>query len=302
MSNKDVYFKDITDTRDNLTKRQQKEIRKFYSDWSKEVKSQVEGSNISSQQDLAKLYYSLRNSSRQLSAEINNEVVRNAGVMGDVVVRTNQRWLKSLGMSTDSLDYRLSAQKDIAIRSIITGNLYQDGKPLNKTIWNITDSNIKDINSIISKGIVLNYTADEIARQLERYLNPTKLSGSLFQKYTDANGKTFYMHLKNRQPDWRAQRLARTVLQHAYQQSLVLTTKDNPFVTGYIWHSNGANACPICIDRDGQFYKASELPLDHPNGQCDFEVAIDEEKARNDIIGFLNNPIEYPDIQRYLGE
>lgn len=302
MASNDIYFKDITDTRDELTKRQQKEVRKFYSSWSKEVKSQVEGSSISTQQDLAKLYYSLRNSSRQLSAEINNEVRRNVGTMGDVVVRTNQRWLNSLGLDTNSLNYRLSAQKDIAVRSILTGSLYENGKPLSSTVWNLTNSNLKDIQSIISKGIILNQSPTEIAKQLERYLNPVMMTGSLFQRYTDSNGKTYFMHLRNRQADWRAQRLARTMLQHAYQQSLVLTTKDNPFVTGYIWHSNGANACPICLDRDGQFYKASELPLDHPNGQCDFEVAIDEEKVKNDLAGYLNNPVEYPDIQRYLGE
>ena len=56
------------------------------------------------------------------------------------------------------------------------------------------------------------------------------------------------------------------------------------------------------MDRDGQFYKAEELPLDHPNGQCDFEVAIDEDKARNDLAGFFENPIEYPDIQRFVSD
>ena len=51
-----------------------------------------------------------------------------------------------------------------------------------------------------------------------------------------------------------------------------------------------------------KFYKAEELPLDHPNGQCDFEVAIDEDKARNDLAGFFENPIEYPDIQRFVSD
>ena len=92
------------------------------------------------------------------------------------------------------------------------------------------------------------------------------------------------------------------MLQHSYQQTLVSLTKDNPFVTGYIWHADGANACELCMDRDGQFYKAEELPLDHPNGQCDFEVAIDEDKARNDLAGFFENPIEYPGIQRFVSD
>ncbi len=306
MSSTDWYFQDAIEARNDLTKRQEKSIRHAYNEWAKEVRAEAErlsrtpGSEDEAR-EMTKLYYQLRNASRQLSAEINNEVSKNINSMGEVTVRANKRWLASLGLESNKLDLKMSVSKDSAIRSILSGNLYQSGKPLSERVWNITDSNVKDMYSIIARGIALNQTPNEMAKQLEKYLNPGKNLGWTVQKYIDANGRVHIARVSNNQVDWKAQRLARTMLQHAYQQSLVALTKDNPFVLGYIWHADGANACPLCMDRDGQFYTANDLPLDHPNGQCDFEVAIDEEKARNDLAGFYENPIEYPDIQRWIG-
>lgn len=307
MSSADWFFKDAIEARDELTKRQEKAIRKSYNEWAMEVReeanrlSRIPGSQ-NEQRQMAELYYQLRNASRQLSAEINNEVNSNVNNMGSVVVRTNQRWLSSLGLSTNALDYKMSASKDSAIRSILSGNLYQNGKPLSERVWNLADGNLKDIYSIIGRGIALNQSPYDIAKQLEKYLNPSQHLGWTVKQYTDANGRIHIARIGNNQVDWKAQRLARTMLQHSYQQTLVSLTKDNPFVLGYIWHADGANACELCMDRDGQFYKAEELPLDHPNGQCDFEVAIDEDKARNDLAGFFENQIEYPDIQRFVSD
>lgn len=306
MSSADWFFQDATEARDELTKKQERVIRHSYNEWAKEVRdearnlSRVPGSQ-NEQRELAQLYYELRNASRQLSAEINNEVSSNINDMGSVVVRVNQRWLNSLGLSTDALDYKMSAAKDSAIRSILTGNLYQNNKPLSERVWQTTDGNLQDIYSVISRGIALNQSPYEIAKQLEKYLNPNQKLGWTVQSYTDENGRLKFARIHNSQVDWRAQRLARTMLQHSYQQSLVALTKDNPFVKGYIWHAQG-DACELCADRDGQFYTAESLPLDHPNGQCDFEVAVDEDKAMRDLAGFYENPIEYPDIQRFVSD
>lgn len=307
MQSADWFFKDAKQARDDLTKRQEKSIRKFYNDWAKEVReeanrlSRIPGTK-DEQRKMAEFYYQLRNASKQLSSEINNEVNKNMNSIGTDLVRTNKRWLSSLGLSTSSLDYKMSKAKDVAIRSILTGNLYQDGKPLSEKIWNLTDGNLKDIFTIVSRGIALDQSINEIAIHLEKYLNTYKSLGWTVSKYVDANGITRFARIKNSKVDWRAQRLARTMLQHSYEQTLVALTKDNPFVKGYIWHVDGANSCELCMERDGQFYTAESLPLDHPNGQCDFEVAVDEEKAMRDLAGFFNNPIEYPDINRFISD
>ena len=294
---KDYIFKDAVEARNSLTVKQEREIRKIYNEWAREARDiakSVDRVNIDDARASAQLYYQLRSASKQISAEINGEVSKNINVMGDIVVGTNSRWLSKLGFTEESLNRKFSPTKDMAIRSILTGNLYQKEIPLSDRVWNITDSNLKDIYTIISKGIVTNQSINDIALQLEKYLKPDK---NLGWSISNVEGSLYQIH--NRKADWRAERLARTMLQHSYQQTLVAVTKDNPFVSGYIWHATGNHPCELCSDRDGNFYTAETLPLDHPNGQCDFEVVVNQEKAEKDLAGFYQNPIYYPDIQRF---
>lgn len=287
MPSANFYLRDAVEARNSLTKRQEKDIRKLYNQWAREARREAESlkgveGTINEQRRLAELYYQLRSGSLQLSAEINNLVSSNANEMGNIVARVNQRWLKSLGFTEDSINRKMSPAKDMAIRNILTGNLYEQKIPISSRIWNLADSNLQDMYTIIAKGIAQEQSMEHIARQLEKYLMPGKSVGWTTQ-IVDQNGVQRILSIHNNTVDYRAQRLARTVVQHSYQQVLVGLTRNNPFVLGYLWHAEGANACQICLDRDGQFYTASELPLDHPNGQCEMEVVIDNGIADKEI-------------------
>ena len=83
--------------------------------------------------------------------------------------------------------------------------------------------------------------------------------------------------------DYNAQRLARTMISHAYEESFVAVTKNNPFIEAYQWITSGSDrVCEICIDRESSdhyglgpgIYPKDALPLDHPNGMCTFDVVI----------------------------
>ena len=39
----------------------------------------------------------------------------------------------------------------------------------------------------------------------------------------------------------------------------------------------------MCEERDGQFFTAEDLPLDHPNGMCTMEPDIDMHEALKDL-------------------
>ena len=65
------------------------------------------------------------------------------------------------------------------------------------------------------------------------------------------------------------------MVQHAYQESFVRVTKNNPFIDSYQWLASGGDRmCDICAERDGKIYSKDELPLDHPNGMCTFVVVM----------------------------
>lgn len=267
--NKDLIFKDALDARDEITKRQEREIRKMYNEWAREIRDSAsalskigDAKSANQSRELAQLYYQLRSASKQLTAEINTKVSDNVEYMANAVVNCNKRWLHSLGFTNTSIDTKFSYAKDLAIRNIITGNVYTTGYSLSYRLWQLDNNTVKDIYTVVAKGIAQNKSVYEISKMLEKYVRPTARL-------------PYQIGVHSQVTDYNAQRLARTLIQHTYQQTLVALTKDNPFVKGYIWHVDGPHSCELCDERDGQFFTAEDLPLDHPNGMCSMEPYID---------------------------
>ena len=271
----DVIFKDAEEARDSITKRELKEIRHLYTEWAKDIKREYNsyklsgGTNIQKMRDLAKMYYNMRNASKQVGYEINNRIIAGVTDISNITVAVNNRWLKSLGIDANTFNAKYSYASNVAVRNIITGNLYEDKMPLSSRIWNITEYQLKDIYTIISYGIAQNKSVYEISKMLEKYVNPRARSPF---RVVYQDGKPYIIH--NVKSDYNAIRLARTMIQHSYQNTLVTITRNNPLVKGYIWHASGGHVCELCQDRDGTFYTADDIPMDHPNGQCTIEVVL----------------------------
>lgn len=301
-------FNEAISQRNSITKRELRYIRKLYNEWAREVKAEANrlkslGSpgTLNEERALARLYYELRNASKQLTVDIERTVRNGASDVADAVVRTNKKWLISLGMDISSFEYRFTSEKKRAINRILTGQIYKGFNGLSQRVWQIGQGHEKDIYNIIAKGVAFGKSPYEIAKDIEKYVNPSKrLPWS--NVYRDTNGNVVRFPVKNRKVDYNAMRLVRTTLQHTYQEALIEMTKDNPFVEGYLWIAAGSHPCPVCQDRDGTIYKASNVPYDHPNGMCDIEPVIDKEKAMEDIKGFYENPIYYPKLQRFTGD
>lgn len=283
-------FQETVTLRDYITKDQEREIRKFYNQWAREIR-ELEKSlpktpdTLDERRKLAELYYQLRSASIQLSTEINSSITSHVEWMGRVVERVNAKWLESLGFTKESINRKFSQITDTAIRNILTGNVYAKGGSLSDRVWKLTNSNLNDMNTIIAKGLAEGKSLNEIAKELTKYVNPDAKLGWQYVKYIDKNGNLVYNRLRNNQVDYNARRLAKTMIQHAYQQALVSLTKDNPFVNGYIWHADGKRPCALCEDRDNQFFTAEELPLDHPNGECSMEPSLDYKLIEDSIKG-----------------
>lgn len=138
-----------------------------------------------------------------------------------------------------------SINKD-AVKEIVFGGAYKDRKGLSERIWQDTRKKNKDIENIIVKGLSNKTSAKDLAKELLEYINPS---------------------INN--PGYCSKRLARTVINHAFQMAQKRSCSKNPFVTGIEWQiSNHGNVCPLCKDREGIIYKVNELPLDHPMGRC----------------------------------
>lgn len=285
-----LLMKDAEEARDAITKKQQREISKLYSDWAKEVgeraeyfKNKTTPSSVLAEQQLRILQNQLTETSRQVSNEVNNKIVSNMYLMADSVVKSNVKWLESLGFTNlDKISASFTSVPDQQVRRLVTGQVYQSGWSLSKAIWSDNEKALKDIYSIVASGLAQNRPIYEIAKNLESYVNPNrKLNWNLVME----DGRRIY----KKSVDYNAQRLARTLVQHSYQTSFVAVTKNNPLILSYRWIANGSRVCPLCMEMDGKIFEKDDLPLDHPNGMCTMEPVIDDNYLDR-LANWVTNP------------
>lgn len=261
---------DIADgIRVELTKQQQKEIEDLYRRVAKNIAKEAEKiprttSDAMRQQYLKKLQKQVDDQLEKLGKEIQGTITHNMALTAQAMVSANQQVLGSVGLYIQGAFSRVP---DDVVRSVATGQLYKGNWSLSKAIWGNTQKTQKDINTVIAEGIAQNKSAYAIAKDMEKYVNPSAKKDWDWAKVYPGTSKKV---------DYNAQRLARTAVSHAYQQSFVRTTQKNPFVTKYKWlGSNSHRICPICAERDGKLFEKDELPLDHPNGMCTFVAVMD---------------------------
>lgn len=157
---------------------------------------------------------------------------------------------------------KFSKVNEDVLRMLVSGKVYKDKVSLSGRIWN----NKKKVDEHIAFLLAQKKHPMDIARELEQYVNPAA------RKYTNAEGYKY----TGRQVEYNALRLARTYINHAYQEAARDTSEANPFIQKLIWKSSHhKNMCGLCGSRDGKEYDPKDMPLDHPNGFCSFTYKTD---------------------------
>lgn len=298
MANK-LVFKDAEEAKKSIMVEQQKEIAKLYEDWADDIAKQAEyySHKFTSSAFISERYYKqlrrqLRKTSQEVSNEIYNKIKSNMYLISDEVVKSNVKWLKSFGFSEEGLNATFSYVPKDTVERLVTGQIYKSGWSLSKRIWGDNEQTLKDIYQVMAKGIAEQKPIYDIAKDLESYVRP---NARLPWNLRMADGVRIY----KKQVDYNAQRLARTLVQHSYQQSFISTTKDNPFILDYVWRANGSRVCELCMSRDGMHYKKDDLPMDHPNGMCVMEPSIDKDMDKK-LADWFNSPDgTYPEIDEF---
>lgn len=300
MANK-LTFKDAEAARDAIMVSQKKEIAALYEGWADEIceRAKYYSHKSTASAPVSERYYrELQKQLRQTSQEVSNEIYKkiksNIYTVADAVVSDNVKWLESFGFSSDGLNAAFSYVPHEIVQNLITGQIYDSGWSLSSRIWGDNEQTLKDIYQVMAKGLAENKPIYEIAKDLESYVRP---SAKLPWNLRMADGKKIY----KKQVDYNAQRLARTLVQHGYQQSFIATTQKNPFITEYVWRSNGSRVCDLCKARDGVHYKKTELPMDHPNGMCTMEPVVADDMI-DQLADWFNSPDgTYPEIDAFAG-
>lgn len=299
MAKDPLVFKDAEKARDAITQQQKAEIIKTYQKWADEIGEKAKmyshktaPSYAIAERQMKELEKQLRATSDKVANEIYGGIKSSIYTVSEAVVNTNKEWLKGLGFEGETLDIAFNYVPDEMVQKLVTGQIYDSGWSLSKRIWDDKEETLSELYKITAGGVAQNKSIYEIAKDLEKYVSPTAAKP---WNLVDKDGKKIYP----KQVDYNAQRLARTLVQHGYQQSFVETTKENPFIIDYVWNSNGSRACELCMDRDGTHYKKHELPMDHPNGMCTMEPNVSETLV-DDLANWFNEPVgSYPEIDKF---
>ena len=252
----------------NLTQKQQKHIAQIYKNAALSVGRKARSlpntpSSPLYKSELNKLKKELKVQLAAAEQALKGEIYDNMESAAQAVVKDNLQFLENVGLTVEGAYSKVPTE---IVKMVATGQLYEGKWSLSRALWKDHMKTQYDINTVVATGIAANKSAYDIAKDLEKYLKPDARKDWDWNKVYPGT---------RRKVDYSAQRLARTMVSHAYQQAFVRTTQNNPFVTEYIWLSSGGERmCEICADRNGQHYPKDKLPLDHPNGMCTFEAVL----------------------------
>lgn len=280
--------------RAQITAKQERQIRQMYNQVVSLIDQEAKTLPSTTSGSLRAMYLNkLRGQINEqidaINRDLEHTIKNNMGTVSDAVIMDNLRFLKQVNMPIQGAFSHVSGD---VIESVITGRVYQGDWSLSKAIWQQSKKSKSDINSIIAQGITMNKGSYDIAKDLEKYVNPSaKKEWDWSKVYPGTNKKI----------DYNAQRLARTMVTHAYQQAFVRTTQQNPFVTKYKWlSSNSSRVCPLCASRDGELFEKDKLPLDHPNGMCTMIAVMDNSMLDiADRIASWANGSNDPELDKY---
>lgn len=279
------------------TKTLQKEIRGMYAKIAKNLA--IEAENLSKKENISsimKMNY-LNSYVKSLNKEITKlnkslEEAINKGMVNTAegVVNYNIEFMGKLGLDLVGAFDTVPTE---VVKIVSSGKLYKGNWKLSEAIWGANAKAKKDVSKVVAEGIASQKSAYAIAKDLEKYVNPTAKKPWDWSKVYPNTSKVV---------DYNAQRLARTMIQHSYQQALRTTVKNNPFVTKMIWHSAlTERTCDLCRERDEQVYEKGSEPLDHPNGLCYLEPYIEKsmEEIGRELADWVNGESN-PALDKYV--
>lgn len=220
----------------------------------------------------------------QIEASIKNGMKEVAQSVVDEEVK------RALNFGLTGISGKFSNIPQDVVETIVSGQLYQSDWSLSSAIWSANKKVQQDCQNIVARGIAANKGVYEVAKDLEKYVNPSAKKDYKWSRDYPGSNKVV---------DYNASRLARTMMSHAYQESFERATENDPWVEAYQWNTaHNTRVCPYCqqMSVENKFglgpgiYPKGEVPLDHPNGQCFITIVQNKSSAQvaNDIANWYN--------------
>ena len=270
---------------------QEKELLKIYKEASKQITKEITTAKNESLNEryLKSLSKAVDSYVDELNRKLSKSITNGTNASALLATQVQLSFVNSLDVPNSlgtGFEKMFTTLNTDIVKTLVTGKYYADGKSLNQRIWNLTSKNAKDIDRIIKINVVKGVNAGDLAKALSNYIDPnnpmitrTRVPGI------------------NKSIAYQAQRLARTSLTHASNETFIQGTKKNPFCTGLKWNLSNSHyerqikrwGPDICDDYAGKVFKADDYPFAHPNCLCyPTQAVIDPAEARKDLSAWIN--------------
>lgn len=255
-----------TEYRRELGMKRKRAIQKMYSDIAAETEKKIRdieqagkwsGTTVLQMKQLRDLQKSVNESLKTVTAQIEKDISSDIRKVAEVTCTDVAGFMQRSGVRTV---VSLAHVPETAVKNIISGNIYGQRWNFSEAIWGDYKKSTDDLAAIVSKGLAAQKPIYDIAKDLEKYVNPAVRK--------DYDWSRIYPGTKKKS-DYNAARLAITMSTHAHQQAVILSCKEDPLIDGVEWRtSGGSNVCPLCEQRNGEVFPLDKCPMDHPMGVC----------------------------------
>lgn len=245
---------------------------------------------------------------QRLGEGIYTATVNGARRAAEARVECEQEYLRQVAARAgvdDSFVSTLSSVPTEALRAMIDGRLYTDGRMLSQRIWSATGRLEGNIAEILQQGVAQQLDALTLAKQLEAYVNPSAAC--------PVSWHTLYPDIPfDRKVDYNALRLARTAITHAHWAAEKAAAKKNPLCQGLKWNlSNshyerqvehwGEDVCDEYARHDEGLgegvWPIDKLPLPHPQCLCYRTEVL---PPMDEAVEILSSRADLTDDERHL--
>ena len=256
-------------------------IKQLYRRAAKAIEKQIAGAKAGSLTErwLTAYKAELDREIERLSEGIYTATVDGARRAAEARVECEREYLRraaALAKVDDSFVSTLANVPTEALRAMIDGRLYTDGRMLSQRIWSATGRLEGNLAEIIQQGVAQKLDALTLAKQLQAYVNPSAAC--------PVSWHTLYPDIPfDRHVDYNALRLARTAITHAHWAAEKAAAKKNPLCRGLKWNlsnshyerqiePNGEDVCDEYARHDEGLgegvWPIDRLPMPHPQCLC----------------------------------
>ena len=256
-------------------------IKQLYRRAAKAIEKQIAGAKAGSLTErwLTAYKAELDREIERLSQGIYTATVDGARRAAEARVECEREYLRraaALAKVDDSFVSTLANVPTEALRAMIDGRLYTDGRMLSQRIWSATGRLEGNIAEILQQGVAQKLDALTLAQQLQAYVNPSAAC--------PVSWHTLYPDIPfDRHVDYNALRLARTAITHAHWAAEKAAAKKNPLCRGLKWNlsnshyerqiePSGEDVCDEYARHDEGLgegvWPIDKLPMPHPQCLC----------------------------------